>query len=81
MIISEKEKLAIVGEIYNRLQDIFYIAGESKINDLVERWLPNISPSNSEDEVTINWTLKMCVGDFLQVIGRERRRGNNNAGT
>jgi hypothetical protein len=76
MIVSNKEKHLITDELHERLKDLIYIHGRTKILGIVDRFCEQIDPNKCDDKLRITYELELVSGDLIQIIGRYRRQQN-----
>jgi hypothetical protein len=74
MIASEEEKELIAEEIYQRILDMFHVQGKIKARELVEKIIGSINEKYSDDHLHLSYEFHMVSGDFIQIIGRHRRK-------
>ena len=75
MKLTKKEKKILIKEIANRCKDMVYMNAEKQakivVNDLGNKCYDG---RRTADKIDIHYTIHMCGGDILQIVGRHRRK-------
>ena len=77
MRLNKKEKEAITQEISKRMIDIVTATSKSHAANMVKENLGNLHYSDTQDSISVNYNIDMCVGDFIQIVSRMRREEDN----
>lgn len=75
LVFTKKEKKMLIDEIAERLKDLVYLTAKHQAKKAIQI-LPNrILKQKTSDEITVQFSVAMSHGNFLQIIGRSKRRG------
>lgn len=77
MKVSEQEYRSMVKEVAERLRDVAYLHADILADEMIRNlnFHQEISEENdSANPITFTINVEVCVGDFRQIIARERRK-------
>lgn len=70
--LSEVEKDYLAQELHNRFKDLFYINGEKRVRQMVEKF-SDLVASEEDKKISFDYEITIVMADVLQIIGRKRR--------
>jgi len=76
IILTPEEIELVVDELSERVKDMAYMTCKSKVRAMLSGC--KIYDMSSGDSLTLTWKLDLVHGDILQIVGRNRRKDEDN---
>jgi hypothetical protein len=72
MELTKAERDRVIREMTERVKDVVYMNAQREIE---KAWSAlNFDIDQVEREITVEFSVKFLIGDFTQIVGRERRK-------